>query len=317
MRRILFCVLIGIMTSAPRARAQDPTSGLAHLSALSQHNQLPQLIQAANALLTNEKLTTVQRSTALTYLGHAYQQNGDFHSATGYYEQALAILDRDNLHPADYATTLGALATLYVETGQTSTAKHLLTRSMHLLEQEGGHQAELAIFWNDLAVIAAEDHSSREAHKCITRAFVELQNATNVNPDVTEALTTTKARIAEIDGDFRTAIAGYKQSLALWTQSHGEQHPETAMLYVLLGSAYLEAGDIASAREMTSRGLTLMDATADHHSTRYLAAELVYSKVLDASDSHDEASRYRKEAQAGMSAQNKSAQGEISVSALR
>lgn len=317
MRRILFCVLIAIVTSAPLTRAQNQTSGLDMLSSLSRHNQIPQLIQASNELLKSPNLTTVQRSTILTYLGHAYQTNGDFHSATSYYEKALALLEHDGLYPADYATTLGALATLYAETGQTSTAKHVLLRSIRLLEQNGDHHAELAMFWNDLATISAEQHSFRDAHKYMTSASAELQRATDAPADEPEALCTTQARIAEMEGDFPAAIAGYQRSLTLWRQTHEEQHPETAMLYVLLGGAYLEAGNISSAREMTTRGLHLMEATTGRQSTRYLVAELAYSKVLDASGSHDEASKYRKEAQTAMTAQTKSAKSEISVNALR
>jgi len=252
----------------------------------------------------------------LTYLGHAYQQGGDFHTATGYYEKALALLDHDGLHPTEYATILGALATLYAVIGQPATAKHVLLRSVHLLEKTGDHHAELAIFWNDLAVIAADQHSNHEAHKSMARALAELQQTTNVSPDETEALTTTQARIAEIDHNFPAAIIGYQHALALWIQSHGEHNPEGGMLYVLLGGAYLEAGNIASAREATTHGMNLLEATSGRRSARYLAAELTYSKVLDASGSHDDAVKYRNEAKTVMSAETKRAQGEISIAAL-
>ena len=260
MRRILFCVLFGIMTSAPLTSAQDQNSGLDYLEQLSQHNQLPQLIQAANSLLANQKLAPAERGMALTYLGHAYQKGGDFHTATEDYEKALAILERDGLHPAEYATTLAALATLYADMGQTDTAKHVLLRSVHLFEKDGDH-AQIAMIWNDLATIAADKHSSREAHRCMALAIAETQRATAVNPDETSILLTTQAWIAQIDGDPRTAIADYQHALDLWKQSHGDQHPDTGWLYVLLGGAYLEAHDIASAREITSRGLNLLEAS--------------------------------------------------------
>ena len=316
MKRLLFCVFVGLVFFALPAKPQDPNNALAYLSSLSSSNQLPKLIQAANSLLTNDKLTTADRSMVLTYLGHAYQQGGDFHTATSYYEKALALLDHDGLHPAEYATILGALATLYAVTGQSDTAKHVLLRSVHLLEKAGDHHAELAIFWNDLAVIAADQHSNHEAHKSMARALAELQQATNVSPDETEALTTTQARIAEIDHNFPAAITGYQHALALWSQAHGEQNPEGGMLYVLLGGAYLEGGNIASAREMTTHGMNLLEATSGRQSARYLVAQLTYSKVLDASGSHDEAVKYRNEAQAIMSAETKRAQGEISAAAL-
>lgn len=317
MRRILLCVLFGIMTSAPPTSAQDKTSELARLSELSRRNLLPELIQAANSLLTNEKLTAVEQSTALTYLGHAYQQGADSHTAIGYYEKALATLDRDGPHPVEYATTLAAMATLYAEIGQADTAKQMLLRSVHLLEKNGNHHAEAAWIWNDLATIAANEHSRREAHKSMAHALAEAQLDPNISSDETASFLTTQAKIAEIDGDSRTAVADYQHALALWKQTHEDQHPETAWLYVLLGCAYLQTGDLASARQMTSVGLKLLEASSDHQTPRYLDAELAYSKVLDASGSHDEASRLRKEAQTGMTAVGKRSQGEISISALR
>ncbi len=317
MRLIPTCVLFAIITAAPLASAQNQISGIDYLSQLSQHDQLPQLIQAANSLLATHKLTPVEQGVALTYLGHAYQKGGDFDRATGDYEKALAVLERDGQHPSEYATTLAAMATLYAEAGQTNTAKRLFLRSVHLLEKDTDHQDRTAMIWNDLATIAADEHSTREAHKFMTRALAELQRATDVSPDETEAFTMTQASIAEVDGDPRTAIADYQHALALWKQSHDEQHPETAWLYVLLGGAYLQAGDIASARQMTTRGFNSLQATSSRQGTRYLAAELTYSKVLDASGSHDEARKYRNEAQAGLSAENKRAQEEISIAALR
>ena len=317
MRPILFCVLFAIITSAPLVSAQDQSRKLASLSELSSRNQLSQLIQTANALLTDEKLTPVEQSIALTFLGHAYQASGDFHTAIGYYEKALATLDHVGLHPPEYAVTLCAMATLYAEMGQPDTAKRLLLRSAPILEKASDCHGELAMVWKDLATIAADEHSMRDAHKYMARAIAESQLATNLKPDVTAAFLTAQARIAEIDGDLRNAIAYYQQALALWKQSYGDQHPEAAWLYVLLGDAYLQAGDPASARETTSHGLALLETNSSRQSPRYLAAQLAYSKVLDAAGSHDEATQLRKEAQTGMSAVTKRAQGEISVSALR
>ncbi len=316
MRRILYCVLLGILTSAPDLGAQDQSAALDHLSALSQQDQLPQLIQAANSLLANPQLTPSDQAIALTYLGHAYQREGDFHTATTYYENALAVLDHNGLHSDDYATTLGALATLYAETGQFAIAKRVLLRCENLLERDGDHHAEIAMVWNDLATIAADIRSKREAHKCMTRAIGELQRATSVSPDETSAFAATQGRIAELDGDPRTAIAEYQQSLGLWTQSHPNEHLETGWLSVLLGGAYLQAGDIATARSLISRGLSLLEASSARQSTLYFAAELAYSKVLDAAGAHGEASRFRKEAQSSMSAESNRAKSEVSVAAL-
>ena len=318
MRRILFCVLLGIMTSAPLMRAQDAVSPIANLSDLIRRGQLPQLIQAANSLLATDKLTPADQGMALIYLGYAYQQRGEFTKATASYEKALAVVNRDGQHASDYAAALATLAGVYVQIGQFDTAKHVLLRSVHMFENEGDH-AGTAMMWNDLATIAAEQHSRGEAHKFMARSVAESRLANNFTTSELAALATTEGRIAELDGDPHTAIADYQRSLDLWKQSHADQQPKTAWLYVLLGNAYLQAGDIANARETTSRGLAMLEASSGRETPRYFAAEVAYSKVLDASGSHDEASRLRKEAQASLNTgtDQKRAQSEISVSALR
>ena len=318
MRRILFWVLLGIMTSAPLLTAQDSDSGLANLTGLIRRGQLPELIQAANSLLATDKLTPADQGFVLIYLGYAHQQRGEFTKATASYEKALAVVNRDGQHASDYAATLATLATVYAQTGQLDTAKHVLLRSIQMFENEG-HHAGAAVIWNDLATIAAEQHSRHDAHKYMARSIAESHLANDITTSELAAIATTEGRIAELDGDPRSAISDYQRSLDLWKQSHEDQQPKTAWLYVLLGGAYLQAGDIANAREMTTRGLTLLEASSGRQTPRYFDAELAYSKVLDASGAHDEASRLRKEAQAGLntSTDRQRAQSEISVAALR
>jgi tetratricopeptide (TPR) repeat protein len=317
MRRTLICVLVILITSAAFISAQDGNSALVPLSELSRRNQLPQLIRTANSLLASAKLTPIEQGVVLTYLGHAYQQLGDFHNATAHYDKALAIFERDGQHSSEYATTLGTLATLYAETGQVDTAKHVLLRSLHFFEKDGAHYAEIAMIWNDLASMAADRHSSHEAHKCMARSIAESQLSSDISPNELAALTTTQARIAEMDGDPNSAISEYQRSLALWKQSHDDQHPDTAWLYVLLGEAYLQAGQIAKARETTGRGLSLLETSAGRQSTRFLDAELSYAKILEVSGEQDEASSLRKEAETGLKTRAQSSKGEISVAALR
>ena len=314
MRRLLFCVLLGIMTSAPLLIAQDPSPTLASLADLSQRGQLPQLIQAANSLLASAKLTPADQGFVLTYLGNAYQQRGEFTQATVNYEKALAVIDRDGQHSSEYAATLATLATVYAQIGQVNTAKHVLLRSIHLFEDEGDH-AGAAMIWNDLATIAAEQHSRGEAHKYMAHSIAESRLASNITPGELAALSTTQGRIAELDGDPRTAISDYEHSLDLWQQTHKDQQQRTAWLYVLLGGAYLQAGDIANARDAASRGLTMLEASSGRQTPRYFLAEVTYSKVLDASGAHDEASRLRKEAQASLNTgtDRQRAQGQIAL----
>jgi tetratricopeptide (TPR) repeat protein len=312
MKLILNCVLLAIVTSPLLAGAQDQTSEFASLSALSRNAQPSQLIQAANSLLANRNLDPSSQGIVLTYLGHGYQQAGDFQKAAASYEKALANINCDGLHAAEYATILTTLATLYAETGQTDIAKHVLRRSVRLFEKQN-NRAGTTMIWNDLATIAADEHQNREAHKYIARAMAESQLGSDVPADEIAALTSTEARIAELDGDPKTAITYYQRSLALCNQSCQSQ--QIAWLHILLGGAYLEAGDIADALAAAMRGLSLVEASFGRQSPRFFSAELICSKVLDASGAHTDAARLRTEAEAGQN--NHTAHDEITVAALR
>lgn len=322
MRRILICALIAITTSAPLLRAdeatQDPKAALASIADLSRRGQIPQVIDAANSLLAKATLPPADQALAMVYLGYAYQQRGDFTKATATYEKALSVVDRDGQHSTDYAATLATLATVYAQIGQTDTAKHVLLRAVHIFESENDHVGA-AMIWSDLATIAADQHARGEAHKDIARCVAESHLASNMAPGEFASIATTEGRIAQLDGDPRVAISDYEHALDLWKQENQNEEQRTAWLRVLLGEAYLQAGDLKNARESTGRGMAMLEATSGRQTVRYLAAELVYSKILDASGAHDEASTLRKEAQSGMAADTdrQRAKGQISVHALR
>ncbi len=320
--RILVCALFAITISAAPLHAQEATrdskAALARLSDLNRSGQFLQVIDAASSFLTTDKLAPADRGMVFVYLGHAYQQRGEFTKATTNYENALTLINRDGQHPSDYAATLGALATVYAQIGQFDTAKHLLHKSIHLYENENNH-AGAAMIWDDLATISVEQHSRGDAHKEMKRSIAESELAHAMTPGELAALATTEAKIAELDGNPRAAIQDYEHALDLWTQTNKDQQQRVAWLYVLQGEAYLQAGDIATARETVTRGLTLLQATTGSENVRYRTAQLIYSKVLDASGSHDEASTLRKEAQAALNTgtDQQRAQSHVSISALR
>jgi tetratricopeptide (TPR) repeat protein len=315
MRRTLLYALLAIVTSVS-LRAQDTKSALANLGDMNHHGRLSELVQAANSLLANTQLSPADQGAALIYLGSAYQQLGEFTQATATYEKALAVYDRDGHHPSDYAIALGSLATVYSELGQIDTAKHVMLRSVHLFQEQSDHMGA-ALVLNDLAAMAAEHNSLGEARKYMKQAIAESQLVKGPDPLMLAALTTTHGRIAELDGDPHTAISDYEHALDLWNQTHQDQ--KTAWLYVLLGSAYLQAGDIAHARETTTRGLAMLEATSGPQTPAYFLAQFAYSKVLDASGDHKEASTLRQKAQAAINTttDRQRAQSQISVAALR
>jgi tetratricopeptide (TPR) repeat protein len=253
----------------------------------------------------------------LSYLGCAYQQRGEFTKATAAYEKALATVNRDGKHGTQYAVSLAALASLYAEIDQTDTAKRLLLRSVHLFESQGDH-LNAAMIWNDLATMAAENQSRGEAHKYMKQSIAESQLAT-IHPVELAALTTTQGRIAQLDGDARTAVADYQRALVLCQQTREAQAQRTAWLHILLADAYLQADDVANARDEATRGLALLQATSGSQTPLFFLAQLTYSKILDASGLHKEASAVRQQAQAALdtNTDRRRAESQISVNALR
>jgi tetratricopeptide (TPR) repeat protein len=316
MKRFLLCVLLGMLASTVSLTAQDRNPDLDRLSLLSRQGQLPQLIEAANSAIAHGHLTDVDHGIALTYLAYGYHQTGKVQQAIACYQSALDIINRDGLHTGDYATVLAALATIYAETGQVDTARHVLLHSIHLFQNQKDH-GSTALIWNDLATLAADEHSSRDAHKYLAHALAESQIATSFPTDQQAAIASTQARIAQLDYDPAAAIAGYQHSLALWKQSHDEQQPQTAWLYILLGTAYLQSGDLDNARQTTLRGLHLLELASGRQSPRFFSAELAYSKVLAASGNSTEAASFRHDAQSGLAATTRPAQDKISIAALR
>ena len=317
MRRTLCSMLLAIATSAS-LHAQNIKAELANLDDLNCRGRLSEVIQAANSLLADTQLSLADQGEVLIFLGSAYQQLGQFTPATASYEKALAAFDREGSHPSSYAIALGSLATVYSELGQLDTAKRVMLRSVRLFQNQSDHIGAALVF-NDLATMASEHHSLGEARKYIKQALAESQLVTIANPMMLAALTTTQGRIAELDGDPHTAIACYQHSLDLWRQTHEDQQQKAAWLYVLLGGAYLQSGDIAHARETTTHGLAMLEAASGPQTPMYFLAQLAYSKVLDASGARDEASTLRDQAQASLNTatDHQRAQSHISIAALR
>lgn len=316
MRRILLCSLFALVTSVSLI-AQDIKTALATLSEMNRRGQFPEMIQTANSVLADNTLDPAEQGMVLSYLGCAYQQRGEFTKATASYEKALATINRDGKHGTQYAITLSALATLYAEVDQIDTAKRLLLRSVHLFESQGDH-LNATLTWNDLATMAAEHHSRGEAHKYMKQSLAESQLATLHLVDLA-VLTTTQGRIAQLDGDAHTAIADYQRALALCHQTDQAQAQRTAWLHMLLAGAYLQADDLANARDAATRGLTLLQATSGSQTPLFFLGQLTYSKILDASGLHKEASTLREQAQAALdtNTDRHRAESQISVNALR
>lgn len=321
MKRITLLLLVWIVF--PNALpGQEPRLGhgnaeVAAISELSRQGRFRELIDAAKPLLAAQTLSPLDEGKAWTYMAHAYQQEGDFKDAVPAYENALKAAGRSGEKNDEYATALSAFSGLYLDMGQPDIAQHMELRTLKIYEGMHDHTG-MAMTWSNLAAIAASRNQEREGRKFVEHAMHEAGLGGNLPEDYFASLASTQGRITELEGDPAGAIPQYQRALALWKHAHGEWHPEVGWLDVLLAKAYLEAGNIDQANTKTREGLNLLAASFGPENNKYLLAEVVYARVLDARNEHAQAVAVREEANAKLNATSREClQCRISVAALR
>jgi hypothetical protein len=312
----LYLLVFFVFPYSLRGQVHDDV-GLKFLSQLSQEGRFQELVETAKPLLAGYSLSPVEQGKAWTYLGHAYQQEGDLKDAVPAYEKALEIMSRNGEDRPEYATTLSAFSSLYLDMNQPDVAKHILQRTLRLYEKQHNH-AGMAMIWSNLGTIAVGRSAKGEAHKCVERAQHEVELAGDLGEDYYASFSSMQARLSELDGDASAAIPEYQHAISLWEHAHGPQHPEVGWLNVLLGRAYLEAGDIAQANEKTRKGWDMIAATLGSDNAKFMLAEIAYANVLEALNEHSRASAMRSEANARLSIVSRDCmQCRISAAALR
>jgi hypothetical protein len=89
------------------------------------------------------------------------------------------------------------------------------------------------------------------------------------------------------------SVALYRQALDLWIKLHGEEHPYTGWGHLLLGDAESESGQLTDALVEIRRSIAILGRALGRQNSRYLMAEIAYSRVLDATGSHAEAAQIK------------------------
>ncbi len=121
----------------------------------------------------------------------------------------------------------------------------------------------------------------------------EARLATDLDDDDRAAIASLQGWKAQLDGDFATSALRYQQALNLSRRFHGEDHPFTGWDYLLLGTAHAETGELTTALGEMRQGIAILEHTLSKQNPRYLVAEIAYSRVLDATGSHGEATRIK------------------------
>jgi len=314
-----FCLFLLLLVSTCKLAGQSQSStNLVDLSNLSQHGEYRRLIEAAESFAGDPQRTSQELGRSFIYKGFALQQLGRYAEATAAYERSLQLLNHNQKAVSDYAAALSAFATLYMDSGQREEAHQILKKALHVYGTQQDH-AGLAIVWMNLASLACRSNSESETRKYLAHAAEESQHVNSLDNDYRASISSAQAWLAQRRGDTSGAISGYQHSLALLLPVHGSQHPLIGRLYMLIGKAYLAAGDTAGASENMRKGLDILRAAFGTSHPQYLAAEVTYSKALDATGAHEQASNLRHQALAALSdlRRQNCVQCRISAEALR
>ena len=244
------------------------------------------------ALLDSNSLDALGSGKAWNILGLAYENLGEFTLSQHAYEESLRILESlpDNIQ--DYAMALDDFGALYVATGQFELAEKLRVKALGLYEKIGDHGG-ITRSSGDLAGTAFSQNQLTRGSKYLERAVKEARLATDLDDDDRVAIASLQGWKAQLDGDFATSALRYQQALNLSRRFHGEEHPFTGWDYLLLGTAHAETGELTTALGEMRQGIAILEHTLSKQNPRYLVAEIAYSRVLDATGSHAEATRIK------------------------
>jgi tetratricopeptide (TPR) repeat protein len=289
--RVLVSILF-LLSAWPLLAQMTPEKRLTEAGALVKEGKPAPAVVELRALLDANSLDTLGSGKAWNILGLAYEDLGEFTLSQHAYEESLRILESlpDNIQ--DFAMALDDFGALYVATNQLELAERLRVKALGLYEKIGDHGG-ITRSSSDLAGIAFSQNKVTRGSKYLQRAVKEAGLANDLDDDDRAAIASLQGWKAELDGDFATSALQYQQALDLSRRFHGEEHPFTGWDYLLLGTAHAETGELTTALGEMRQGIAILERTLSKQNPRYLVAEIAYSRVLDATGSHAEATRIK------------------------
>ena len=295
-RVAVFSVIAGATCGA--IKAQTPEQRLQGALALEKDGKPAQAVAATQSLLDAHVLATFEAGKAWNILGLAYEDEGELQLARHAYEESIRILEPlPNIR--DYAMALNSLGSVYVTMMQFDAADKLRAKALGLYEKAGDHDG-MAVCASNLALSAFRQNRMNRGSEYLARALKEARAATNFDNDDRAAILSVQGWKAWHDRDYPESVARFRQALELWRSRHGDDHPSTGWGDVLLGDAYLSAGQRAAAMTEIKKGLDILDRSLGRKDPHYLLAELAYARLLDAGGSHKEADRIKTAAESGL-----------------
>jgi tetratricopeptide (TPR) repeat protein len=299
MMRLCILMFVACIIS-PIARGQENAQQQYRKAFLQeQQGQYEEAIRGFEPIVKSDALTLAERGRALTLLGYAYRETGQYQKAREAYERSLHIFEGDKEHRVDYANALDCFAGLSRSIGQPDPALRMWSQALEIYEQLNEHRGILKTYAN-LAGLAMEQKHLRAARSAIDKAVAETKTANEFTDDDLALVSEVQGWIAGADGDMEGAIAGAQRTVDLRKHGHGEYFPLTGWSCLILGRAYLANHQTDQALANIREGLTILEKTEGPNTPRYLAGQLLYSRALDKLGMHEEASRLKGSAEKSM-----------------
>jgi tetratricopeptide (TPR) repeat protein len=275
----------------------------------------PAIIQI-NSLLDSKSLDPAGIGKAWNVLGLASEDQGDFLASRQAFEQSIQAYDGLPSESAGHAMALDDFGEFYVATGQLDLALKMMNKALHLYEISKDH-AGMARAYGDLAGALFSQRKVNEGRKNLDRAQKESRLTNQLDKDDLAALASLQGWLARSDGDLRTSISKYRQSLDLLREYHGEAHASSGWGHVLLGQIQAETGDLSESLTEMEEGLAILSRTLNRQDPRFLSAEIAYSRLLDKAGRRSEAASLRDYAERQLKAFRECVDCTVSASAFR
>jgi len=253
-------------------------------------------IERARPALESKQITETERGRGWTVLGSAYEFQGKYQEATTAYENALHILRRRDEDAAEYASTLSAFGTLYRDMLQFDAAVQMDLLALHVDQQNNNH-AGVAVDCASLADLELGLKHTKKAQAWLDKAIHESNVAPTLGDHFYAFVTSSQAWLADLEGNKRATIAGYRMEIDFLTHPPGEQNPTLGWAYMLLGKAYLKNGNIGDALSNMRIGCSILLHTVGVGNPRYLLAQVAYAEALDSAGMHAESVQTRTDAE--------------------
>src|SRR6201999_319265 len=131
--RFAYVLLFAIAVVAPRTWGQENVYEQLHqVILLERQGQYAQAIHDVQLITGSNVLSRVDQGKALTLLGYAYQESGQYQLAEGAFEKALNSFEDDTQHLADLANALNFFAGLYQTIGQPQMAGKMWSKALDI-----------------------------------------------------------------------------------------------------------------------------------------------------------------------------------------